>query len=42
MEDSVTDESDAKKSPWQSKTISLSLVCLALGVTVLVPGVGVL
>ncbi len=37
----MTEESDTRKSLWQSKTISLILVCSALGVAVLVPGVGV-
>ena len=38
----MTEESDVKSRVWQSKSISLMLVCLALGVTVLVPGVGVI
>ena len=34
----MTEESDTRSSLWQSKPISLILVCLVLGVTVLVPG----
>ncbi len=38
----VTDETTAPKSLWQNKPISLILVVVVLGVTVLVPGVGVI
>ena len=38
----MTEESDTRKSLWHSKPISLILVCLVLGVTVLVPGAGVI
>ena len=38
----MSDESKATKSLWQSKSISLILVCVVLGVTVLMPGVGVI
>jgi len=38
----VSDESEATRNLWQSKSLSLILVCVALAITVLVPGVGVL
>ena len=38
----MSDKSEATKSFWQSKSISLILVCVVLGVTVLMPGVGVI
>ena len=38
----MAEESDTRKRLWQSKIISLILVCLALSVTVLVPGAGVI
>jgi len=42
LENPVTEEFDAKSGIWQNKSISLILVVLVLGVTVLVPGVGVI
>lgn len=38
----VTDAPPAAKSLWQNKPLSLALVVIVLGVTVLVPGVGVI
>ncbi len=38
----MSDESDARKSLWEAKSISLIFVGVALGVTVLVPGIGVI
>jgi membrane protease YdiL (CAAX protease family) len=38
----VSDESGTPENLWQSKSISLILVCVALAITVLVPGVGVI
>jgi len=38
----VSDESKAANVLWRSKSISLILVCAALGITVWVPGVGVI